>query len=384
MSAVFLHVGQCGNQIGFQFWKQMLNEVDKGYDTAFDRYTGMARAVMVDSEPKVVRSPFKDRSHPLYSSLNPENCIEQNDGRGNNWAMGYKDSPVADSPPLCELTMNVHRKEVERCDMYRGTVMMHSVAGGTGSGLGSKLAEKIREEYPTCFLITASVLPSSQGDTPLQDYNSCLTLSHINEVADGIIYYENDAVFNAVQYASGRSAHVSTHNLNECIAYSLINILYPRRGCNLDFSGFLSSLVPSELYKFCEVHSSPFLVDKNSTMPREASWLQVLENCTKRFPSHEMMGQLGPLCISARCIMRGDDVETVKPRDKQYINKIHTTFPPVAWMSSDYLKVQYIKERAGAIPYKIERNITLAANRTGILIPLQRLLSSARSKLEVG
>lgn len=384
MSAVFLHVGQCGNQIGFQFWKQMLNEVEKGADTAFDRYTGMARAIMVDSEPKVVRFPFKDRSNPLYPSLNPDNCIEQNDGRGNNWAMGYRDAPVGSTPPLCELTMNSHRKEVERCDMYRGTVMMHSVAGGTGSGLGSKLAEKIKEEYPSCFLLTTSVLPSSQGDTPLQDYNACLTLSHINEVADGIIYFENDEVFNAVQFGSGRSAHVSTHNLNECIAYSLINILYPRRHANLDFSGIMSSLVPSDLYKFFEVHSSPFLVDKKSMMPREATWMQLIENCTKRFPSHEKLGQLGPLCISAKCIMRGDDVDIIRSRDKQYLLKIQNTFNPVSWVNSDYLKVQYVKERAGAIPYKIERNITLAANRTGILIPLRRLLSNARAKFEVG
>lgn len=129
-----------------------------------NRYTGKARCIMVDSEPKVVREPFKKRSNPLTTILDSENCIDHQDGRGNNWAMGYAD---AQQPSLSEATMEVLRKEVERCDFYRGTVLMHSVAGGTGSGLGSKLVEMIRDEYPICYIVSASILPSSTGDTPL-------------------------------------------------------------------------------------------------------------------------------------------------------------------------------------------------------------------------
>lgn len=64
-------------------------------------------------------------------------------------------------------TIELLRREVEKCDFYKGSVVMHSVAGGTGSGLGSKIVELIRDEYPMCYLTSASVLPSSIGDTPL-------------------------------------------------------------------------------------------------------------------------------------------------------------------------------------------------------------------------
>lgn len=39
------------------------------------------------------------------------------------------------------------RKEVEKADFYLGSVLFHSLAGGTGSGFGSRLLEQYRDEY---------------------------------------------------------------------------------------------------------------------------------------------------------------------------------------------------------------------------------------------
>jgi hypothetical protein len=36
---------------------------------------------------------------------------------------------------------------------------MQSVSGGTGSGLGSRLLERIRDAYPKHFLLTVAVTP---------------------------------------------------------------------------------------------------------------------------------------------------------------------------------------------------------------------------------
>ena len=63
--------------------------------------------------------------------------------------------------------MEVLRKEVERSDFFLGVVMMHSLAGGTGSGLGSRLLEDYRDEYGKAYMMTTSVWPNSSGETPL-------------------------------------------------------------------------------------------------------------------------------------------------------------------------------------------------------------------------
>lgn len=59
------------------------------------------------------------------------------------------------------------RKEIERSDFFLGMVMFHSLAGGTGSGLGSRLLETYRDEYGKSYLVSASVWPNSSGETPL-------------------------------------------------------------------------------------------------------------------------------------------------------------------------------------------------------------------------
>ncbi len=44
--------------------------------------------------------------------------------------------------------MNVIRKEVELCDYLQGFQLVHSLAGGTGSGFGALIINKLREEFP--------------------------------------------------------------------------------------------------------------------------------------------------------------------------------------------------------------------------------------------
>lgn len=52
------------------------------------------------------------------------------------------------------------RKESEGCDCLQGFQMTHSLGGGTGSGMGTLLISKIREEYPDRIMNTFSVVPS--------------------------------------------------------------------------------------------------------------------------------------------------------------------------------------------------------------------------------
>lgn len=49
------------------------------------------------------------------------------------------------------------------------------------SGLGARLVEAIRDEYPENYLLTASVLPFDDGDTPLQSYNALLAMHVLQE-----------------------------------------------------------------------------------------------------------------------------------------------------------------------------------------------------------
>ena len=52
------------------------------------------------------------------------------------------------------------RKEAEACECMQGFQLTHSLGGGTGSGLGTLIISKIREEYPDRIMSSFSVLPS--------------------------------------------------------------------------------------------------------------------------------------------------------------------------------------------------------------------------------
>lgn len=56
--------------------------------------------------------------------------------------------------------LEVIRKESENCDCLQGFQLAHSLGGGTGSGMGTLLISKIREEYPDRIMNTFSVVPS--------------------------------------------------------------------------------------------------------------------------------------------------------------------------------------------------------------------------------
>jgi len=98
--------------------------------------------------------------------------------------------------------------------------MVHSLGGGTGSGLGTLLLSKIREEvrpgslsgrvdaplehvvdlalpqqFPDRMLATYSVLPSPKvSETVVEPYNAMLSLHQLTENADLVFAFDNEAL----------------------------------------------------------------------------------------------------------------------------------------------------------------------------------------------
>ncbi|XP_026855078.2 tubulin gamma chain-like isoform X1 [Electrophorus electricus] len=120
-------------------------------------------------------------------------CEKQGKGGcGSNWAYGYHGGQSRGESGLLARTMEAVRKEATRQDYYGGTVLLHSLSGGTGSGLGSKMCEEICEEFPVHHILTVSVVPHQSGESPLQYYNTLLSLASMHRCADGILLFHND------------------------------------------------------------------------------------------------------------------------------------------------------------------------------------------------
>lgn len=191
MAVVTVQVGQCGNQLGASLF-QALHEHSaptQSGDTAaaaacrrsFFRDQGVARTVIIDTEPKVIqrivsgdglegaqpekaergrgnasksRTPAggtKVRQTPgthsvskcqggergwVYDSATQVYCHAQG-GAANNWAYGYH----VHGSTFAEACVDGVRREAEQCDRLSGLCVLQSAAGGTGSGLGTYLTE---------------------------------------------------------------------------------------------------------------------------------------------------------------------------------------------------------------------------------------------------
>lgn len=73
--------------------------------------------------------------------------------------------------------MDAIRKEAENAESLLGFQITHSLGGGTGSGLGSLLISKLREQYPDKVMTTFSVVPSTRvSDAAVEPINSTLAL----------------------------------------------------------------------------------------------------------------------------------------------------------------------------------------------------------------
>jgi tubulin gamma len=74
-------------------------------------------------------------------------------------------------------------------------MLLHSIAGGTGSGVGSYLLERLNDRYPKKIIQTYSVFPNNQvADVVVQPYNSMLALKRLINHADSTIVLDNAAL----------------------------------------------------------------------------------------------------------------------------------------------------------------------------------------------
>ncbi|CAH1100636.1 unnamed protein product [Psylliodes chrysocephalus] len=204
---VHVQAGQCGNQIGCKFWEVISDEhgiqPDGKYagdsplqleriNVYYTEASGgnyVPRAVLVDLEPGTMDSA---RSGPYGELFRPDNFVFGQSGAGNNWAKGH----YTEGAELVDSVMDVIRKESEGCDCLQGFQLTHSLGGGTGSGMGTLLIAKIREEFPDRIMSTFSVVPSPKvSDTVVEPYNATLSVHQLIENTDETFCIDNEALY---------------------------------------------------------------------------------------------------------------------------------------------------------------------------------------------
>lgn len=120
--------------------------------------------------------------------------------------------------------MDCVRKLAEFCDSIQGFQLAHSLGGGTGSGLGSLLISKIREEYPDRLVSSYSILPSPKvSDTITEPYNATLSFHHLIDIADASVCIDNEALYN-ICYNVLKHFTPTYNDLNRLVATTMSGV----------------------------------------------------------------------------------------------------------------------------------------------------------------
>lgn len=132
-----IQFGQCGNQLGHALFKQLSSDLDakntgvtkkenSAYvEQSFEKWFNginrdgkrLARAVLVDTEHKVIKKITGEHACSDQWTYRPRNSICQSGGgSANNWAYGC----LVKGPQLREQILEATRKEIERTDSFDG------------------------------------------------------------------------------------------------------------------------------------------------------------------------------------------------------------------------------------------------------------------------
>ncbi|GAX18604.1 tubulin beta [Fistulifera solaris] len=186
------------------------------------------RAVLTDLEPGTMDAI---RAGPFGQLFRPDNFVFGQSGAGNNWAKGH----YTEGAELVDAVMDVIRKESESCDTLQGFQLTHSMGGGTGSGMGTLLVSKVKEEYPDRILSTYSVVPSPKvSDTVVEPYNATLSIHQLVENADQCFALDNEALYD-ICFRTLKLSNPSYGDLNHLIANAIAGTT-----CSLRFPGQLN------------------------------------------------------------------------------------------------------------------------------------------------
>jgi len=329
--AVHLQAGQCGNQVGSKFWEVICDEhgVDmKGNYTGDDdlqlerinvyyneasggRY--VPRAILVDLEPGTMDSV---RAGPYGKIFRPDNFVFGQSGAGNNWAKGH----YTEGAELIDSVLDVVRKEAEGCDCLQGFQLTHSLGGGTGSGMGTLLVSKIREEYPDRMMCTFSVFPSPKvSDTVVEPYNAVLSFHQLVENADECFGLDNEALYD-ICFRTLKLSTPTYGDLNHLVSAAMSGVT-----CCLRFPGQLNAdlrklavnLIPFPRLHFFITGFAP-LTARGSQQYRN---LTVAELTQQMFDAKNMMCASDPRhgkYLTAAAMFRGK--MSTKDVDEQMLN----------------------------------------------------------------
>ncbi|KAM3147325.1 hypothetical protein pb186bvf_000576 [Paramecium bursaria] len=196
-----IHIGQAGIQIGDEGWELLRSESNIDLDgkligdeadhcifheTSNSKY--VPRAVFIDTEDLVVVETKKGIRKNLYA--------KQQFLNGKESANYHSRGIYTIGRSLVDEAQEIIRHQVEKCDKLDGFIFTKSINGGTGSGFGSLLTQRMSVDYGKTIKSSITVMPSPNICTEVTEpYNATLSIHTQLEHEDLSICVDNERLY---------------------------------------------------------------------------------------------------------------------------------------------------------------------------------------------
>jgi len=221
------------------------------------------------------------------------------------------------------------RKEAEATECLQGFQVCHSLGGGTGSGMGSLLISKIREEYPDRMLSTFSVFPSPKiSDVVVEAYNAVLSIHQLLENANAVFTIDNEALHDVCNRTL-KIKEPSFADMNSLVSGVMSGVTASLRfpgQLNSDLRKLCVNLTPFPRLHFFMIGLAPLQSMQNKTYQN----MSVAELVSQMFDPKNMMAACDPRTgryLTASAMFRGEklspneiDEQLLKLQLKSYEN----------------------------------------------------------------
>lgn len=346
---------------------------DDAFNTFFSETSSgkyVPRAIYLDLEPTVIDEVRTSSYRHLF---HPDQLITGKEDAANNYARGH----YTVGKEIVDLALDRIRKLADNCNGLQGFLVFHSTGGGTGSGLGSLLLERLSIDYGKKSKLGFTVFPSPQVATAVvEPYNAIFCSHALLEHTDVEFLIDNEAQYDVCRRNLNVERPTYT-NLNRLIAQVISSQTASLRfdgALNVDLSEFQTNLVPYPRIHFVLASYAP-VISAERVLHEQ---LSVQEITTSVFEPSNLITKCDPRHgkYMACCMMyRGD----VVPRDvNAAVATIKTkrTIQFVDWCPTGF-KVGINYEPPTVVPgadlAKVQRAVCMCANSTAIAEVLSRL-----------
>lgn len=371
MSVIIVQIGQCGNQLGLNFFSDLIQEskyvaesitfniINSFFHRKNQSSKLYANAVMVDMESKVIEKCVIDAEKRGFC-YDTNLVVKKQGGSGNNWANGFFNH----GPSVEEDFVEKFSKLMDFLFIVDSVIVVNSLAGGTGSGLGSYINILIKDNFPSINLVNLNIWPSSTGEVIVNSYNTLLSLSESYKVSDLIFIIDNQQLFDTCKTVY-KLKKMNYAHLNSLISRQLLSAIVPVVDeSNLTKSRVSVWSVKSQVslitetlgidsrFKFGKIISIPEIPDDQVAFTNN-SWNALVKECNYKLDTYKRL----------MLIFRGKELETVSSDDlfnkEICIQKSHQEFK------------------------KLSKHLTLVINSNFMVAPLENSISKATQMFDL-